>query len=112
MSLFTSFLNLFMWDTNNSEDLDSSFDIDRAINDNWKKIDTKMKELNDGKVDKVSGKGLSTKDFTTAYETKLKGVATGAQVNVLEGLTLGGKTLTISSKKIEIKDSEVTDARN
>ena len=112
MSLFTSFLNLFMWDTNNSEDLDSSFDIDRAINDNWKKIDTKMKELNDGKVDKVSGKGLSTKDFTTAYETKLKGVATGAQVNVLEGLTLGGKTLTISNKKIEIKDSEVTDARN
>lgn len=112
MSLFTSFLNLFMWDTNNSEDLDSSFDIDRAINDNWKKIDTKMKELNEGKVDKVSGKGLSTKDFTTAYETKLKGIATGAQVNVLEGLTLGGKTLTISNKKIEIKDSEVTDARN
>lgn len=112
MSLFTSFLNLFMWDTNNSEDLDSSFDIDRAINDNWKKIDSKMKEINEGKVDKVSGKGLSTKDFTTAYETKLKGIATGAQVNVLEGLTLGGKALTISSKKIEIKDSEVTDARN
>lgn len=26
----------------------------------------------DNKVDKVSGKGLSTVDFTTAYETKLK----------------------------------------
>lgn len=29
----------------------------------------------DNKVDKVSGKGLSTVDFTTAYETKLKGLS-------------------------------------
>jgi hypothetical protein len=100
-----------MWDTNSSEDLDSSFDIDRALHDNWKKIDSKMKEINEGKVDKVSGKGLSTKDFTTAYENKLKGIETGAQLNVLEGLTLGGKTLNISGKKIEIKDTEVTNAR-
>lgn len=111
LSLFTSFLNLFMWDTNSSEDLDSSFDIDRALHDNWKKIDSKMKEINEGKVDKVSGKGLSTKDFTTAYENKLKGIETGAQLNILEGLTLGGKTLNISGKKIEIKDTEVTNAR-
>lgn len=31
-----------------------------------------------GKVDKVSGKGLSTNDFTTEYKTKLDGIATGA----------------------------------
>lgn len=30
------------------------------------------------KVDKVTGKGLSTNDFTTEYKTKLNGVATGA----------------------------------
>ena len=30
------------------------------------------------KVDKVSGKGLSTNDFTAAYKTKLDGIATGA----------------------------------
>lgn len=111
MSKFTDFLNLFMWDTNNSEDLDSSYDIDRAVNDNWKKIDDKMKEINDGKVDKVTGKGLSTNDFTAALLTKLNGIAAGAQVNLLEGLTLGGKALTISNKKIEIKDEEVTNAR-
>ena len=29
----------------------------------------------DNKVDKVNGKGLSTVDFTTAYETKLKGLS-------------------------------------
>lgn len=31
-----------------------------------------------GKVDKISGKGLSTNDFTTAYKTKLEGIAEGA----------------------------------
>lgn len=111
MSKFTDFLNLFMWDTNNSEDLDSSYDIDRANNDNWKKIDDKMKEINDGKVDKVAGKGLSANDYTTTEKNKLNGIASGAQVNVLESLTLDGKALTNSNKRVEIKDAEVTNAR-
>ena len=34
------------------------------------------------KVDKVSGKGLSTNDYTTAEKNKLAGIATGAEVNV------------------------------
>lgn len=34
------------------------------------------------KVDKVSGKGLSTNDFTTTLLNKLNGIASGAQVNV------------------------------
>lgn len=37
-----------------------------------------------GKVDKVSGKGLSTKDFTDALKAKLEGIATGATKNVVE----------------------------
>lgn len=35
-----------------------------------------------GKVDKVSGKGLSTNDFTTTEKEKLAGIAAGAEVNV------------------------------
>lgn len=35
-----------------------------------------------GKVDKVSGKALSTNDFTDALLTKLNGIAEGAEVNV------------------------------
>lgn len=35
-----------------------------------------------GKVDKVTGKGLSTNDYTTAEKTKLSGIASGAEVNV------------------------------
>ena len=34
------------------------------------------------KVDKVSGKGLSTNDYTDAEKTKLSGIASGAEVNV------------------------------
>ena len=37
-----------------------------------------LKEMLDGKVDKVSGKGLSTNDFTAAYKTKLDGIASEA----------------------------------
>ena len=35
-----------------------------------------------GKVDKVTGKGLSTNDYTTAEKDKLAGIAAGAEVNV------------------------------
>lgn len=35
----------------------------------------------DNKVDQVSGKGLSTNDFTNVYKTKLDGIETGAQKN-------------------------------
>ncbi len=41
MSKFTDFLNLFMWDS--VEDSEEEFNIDKALNDNWKKIDTKVK---------------------------------------------------------------------
>lgn len=34
------------------------------------------------KVDKVSGKGLSTNDYTTSEKNKLDGIASGAEVNV------------------------------
>ena len=35
-----------------------------------------------GKVDKVTGKGLSTNDYTTAEKNKLAAIASGAEVNV------------------------------
>lgn len=35
------------------------------------------------KVDKVSGKGLSTNDFTNSEKSKLSGIETGAQVNTI-----------------------------
>jgi hypothetical protein len=43
---------------------------------------TETDSLLGGKVDKVTGKGLSANDFTDTLKTKLDGIASGAEVNV------------------------------
>lgn len=42
-----------------------------------------VQELLGGKVDKVTGKGLSTNDYTTEEKEKLSGIAAGAEVNAV-----------------------------
>lgn len=46
------------------------------------KVQNNFTELYNGKVDKVTGKGLSENDFTDADKAKLDGIEAGAQVNV------------------------------
>lgn len=64
-----------------------------------------------GKVDKETGKGLSTNDYTTAEKAKLAGIASGAQVNVLEELNLceveGKEKVVIDSVEIESKTGSI-----
>lgn len=64
--------------------------------------DSDMETALDGKVDKVSGKGLSTNDYTTTEKSKLSGIKEGAQVNVLEGVQVNGSDLSISNKKVNV----------
>ena len=45
-----------------------------------------VKAAIDTKVDKVTGKQLSTEDYTTAEKTKLAGIEAGAQVNTITGI--------------------------
>lgn len=59
-------------------------------NENMDKIDTALKGLEDGKVDKVAGKQLSTNDFTTPEKTKLQNIAAAAQENVIEKVRVNG----------------------
>lgn len=63
---------------------------------------SKIKSALGGKVDVVSGKGLSTNDYTTAEKTKLNGIASGAQVNVIESVKVNGTKLTPSSKAVDV----------
>ncbi len=58
----------------------------------------KIKNALSDKVDKVDGKGLSTNDYTSNEKTKLANIATGAQVNVLEGIQKNGTNVTITNK--------------
>lgn len=73
---------------------------------------SKIKQLVSTKVDKVDGKGLSTNDYTSAEKTKLSGIATGAQVNVLEGIQKNGTTVSVTNKIANItvptKTSDIT----
>ena len=51
-----------------------------------------------GKVDKVSGKGLSTNDYTTAEKNKLAGIAAGAQENLVNDVQLNSTSIVNSNK--------------
>jgi hypothetical protein len=52
------------------------------LRDAFDSVNTMFTELYDKSVFKESGKGLSTNDFTTLEQTKLDGIADGAEVNV------------------------------
>lgn len=54
------------------------------------------------KVDKEAGKGLSTNDYTTTEKDKLSGIASGAQVNVIESVKVNGTALAVSSKAVNV----------
>lgn len=64
-------------------------------------------ELNK-KVDKVTGKGLSTEDFTTAEKTKLAGIAEGA-TNIVIDPTLSQSGQAADSKVVGDKINEKVD---
>ena len=55
-----------------------------------------------GKVDKVSGKQLSTEDFTTDYKEKMDGVESGAEVNIVETVQVNGVALPVSNKTVNV----------
>lgn len=56
-----------------------------------------------GKVDAVSGKTLSTNDYTTPEKQKLAGIASGANANVIETVKVNGTNQTVSEKAVDIK---------
>jgi hypothetical protein len=68
MSILTPILNLFKWDTDNPTDLESQFDLGKAINDNWDKIDTAV-GLTNTAIEEVDTR---VADINTELETKLQ----------------------------------------
>lgn len=58
-----------------------------------------------GYVEKVTGKQLSTEDFTTALKTKLDAIEAGAQVNVIETIKVNGTALAVTDKGVNIDTS-------
>ena len=71
-----------------------------------------LKEVLSNKVDKISGKNLSTNDFTAAYKTKLDGIATGANKTVVDSGISTTSTNPVQNNAVGLKfqgvDSEIS----
>jgi hypothetical protein len=81
----TDSLNNHIKDTNNPHNVTKSqiglSNVDNTSDTN-KPVSTLQQAALDKKVDKVTGKQLSTEDYTSIEKTKLSGIAENAQVNV------------------------------
>ena len=86
--------------TNGADEALNSFKEFKDYLDNHQEEYEALVAISENKVDKVDGKGLSTNDFTTAYKSKLDGIATGAEVNqnAFSKLTVGTTTITSTNK--------------
>lgn len=76
---------------------------DAALSSAKAYIDENVETLNNAigsKVDKVSGKGLSTNDYTTTEKNKLSGIASGAEVNqnAFSNIAIGSSTIAADSE--------------
>jgi len=65
------------------------------------------------KVDKVTGKGLSTNDYTTEEKTKLANIEANADVNIIESVKVNGTVLKADANKavditVPTKTSDIT----
>ena len=92
--------NIVRWSNTNLTLVDTGINVDNVA---------KKTEL-DNKVDKVTGKGLSTNDFTNDEKNKLAGIESKAQVNVIETIEAGNNiTISKSDKKVTISATSGVD---
>ena len=82
----------------------------------WGKIKTKVSsientisDINKAKVDKVSGKGLSTNDYTTDEKNKLAGIATGATKVIVDSSLSNTSTNAIQNKTVANMKTNIDD---
>lgn len=87
--------------TLNGKDTDAG-SVAKTVKDAVDAVKATLQGNIDGKVDKVTGKGLSTNDYTNDEKTKLEGIATGAQVNVIEAVKVNGVALTPTAKAVDV----------
>ena len=75
-----------------------------SINEQIISVNDEIAKLNNNKVDKVDGKGLSTEDFTSADKTKFDGIEDGAEKNKVN--SVNGQTGDIELTDNDIKASD------
>jgi hypothetical protein len=86
----------------------SKTEFDEHDNDDTRHI-TSVERTKWNTVDKVTGKGLSTNDYTTAEKNKLAGIEAGAQVNTVT--SVAGKTGAVVVSKSDVGLSNVDNVK-
>lgn len=66
------------------------------------RIKTDVINLEENKVDKVQGKGLSTNDYTTTEKDKLAGIESNAQVNKIENIIVNDVQTQVDQKSVRL----------
>ncbi len=75
--------NLKLFKHDNPTTNTNNFDIEKALNENWDKLDAEISK----KIDKETGKGLSTNDFTNEYKKKLDTLNNYDDADVIKQIT-------------------------
>lgn len=85
-----------------------------ALNNNFAELDERKTDIGDTSTLVHDGSYVHTdNNYTTAEKNKLAGVATGAQVNVLEGVKVNGTALTPTNKVVDVTvPTKVSDLTN
>lgn len=115
MSVFTNLLNLFKWEP--EKDGEEEFDIDKALNENWDKLDNKIDAhtKNTQLVHKNATADLSG-FMSKEDKEKLDNIEKEAQSNVIEKIQKNGKDISIANKIVNIvlnkKDVELNNVDN
>lgn len=73
-------------------------------------IESTISNIDEAKVDKVSGKGLSTNDYTTDEKNKLAGIATGATNVIVDSALSSTSTNAIQNKVVANMKNEIDNA--
>ena len=82
-------------------DKDSTHDYERFKIGDGTTVVSSLPFADDHKVDKVSGKGLSTNDYTTTEKNKLAGIATGANKTVVDSEMSATSTNPVQNKVVK-----------
>lgn len=101
MSVFTNLLNLFKWDP--EKDAEEEFDIDKALNDNWDKLDNKIDAhtKNTQLVHKNATADLSG-FMSKEDKKKLDNIEEKAEHNIIEKIQKNGEDIPVVDKVINI----------
>lgn len=88
-------------------DIDNTHNYERFKIGDGKTVASSLPFADDNKVDKVSGKGLSTNDYTTTEKNKLAGIDTGANKTVVDSALSATSTNPVQNKVVNTAISNI-----